>query len=277
MNGDSTEGEELKVGPVAIRNITLYRDGLQPTVQELGDILWVPAALVNRALDPLKGVIWGWDQIIDYLRVEVGRRLQHSPPENVITPDLRLAGPTIEALRFSGDTPEIANMFATLLATTMNKETAEKAHPAFVEVIKQLTPDEAKIIKLIEEHVEFAVLTLYIQPETDSSSYIHRRYSTIGLDANCSHADMTPAYLDNLCRLGVTEYPQASHTSTGKKSPVHEQIESETTLLEDKRKYEESGKKVSIGNSIISLTQFGVQFCEACLGAPNVTDAVQRS
>ena len=38
-------------------------------------------------------------------------------------------------------------MYVNLLETAMDKETAANAHPAFVEVVRQMVPDEAKIVQ----------------------------------------------------------------------------------------------------------------------------------
>ena len=46
---------------------------------------------------------------------------------------------------------ELRNMYANLLAASMLKDEKENAHPSFVEIIKQLSPDEAKLLKKISE------------------------------------------------------------------------------------------------------------------------------
>jgi hypothetical protein len=65
-----------------------------------------------------------------------------------IEPKPMIAGPTIDAMKYCGSEPHLRDLFANLLATAMDARTAENVHPAFVEIIKQLSADQAKMIKL---------------------------------------------------------------------------------------------------------------------------------
>jgi hypothetical protein len=65
-----------------------------------------------------------------------------------IEPKPMIAGPTIDAMKYCGSKPHLRDLFANLPATAMDARTAENVHPAFVEIIKQLSADQAKMIKL---------------------------------------------------------------------------------------------------------------------------------
>src|SRR5947207_1857122 len=75
--------------------------------------------------------------------------LKDVPKEDIITPKPNVAGPTLQALTFTEGEPELQELFANLLAASMDIKTAPFAHPSFIEVIKQMTSDEAKIMKYI--------------------------------------------------------------------------------------------------------------------------------
>lgn len=76
------------------------------------------------------------EQIKDFVKTKVSSKLEDIPPENISTPDPSIAGPTLESLRFTGHKESLADMYASLLATSMDKETAKSAHPGFVEIIR---------------------------------------------------------------------------------------------------------------------------------------------
>jgi hypothetical protein len=42
-------------------------------------------------------------------------------------------------------------MFANLLAADMNADTKKDAHPAFVELVKEMTPADARVLKLVQQ------------------------------------------------------------------------------------------------------------------------------
>lgn len=54
-----------------------------------------------------------------------------------------VAIPAIQQISYSYDSDELRDMYANLLANFMDKERSDLVHPSFVEVIKQLNPDEA--------------------------------------------------------------------------------------------------------------------------------------
>jgi len=68
-----------------------------------------------------------------------------TPPDQIVVPKPNVAGPALEALRYTWHEETLSDLYANLLAaSSMDKSTADGAHPAFVEIIRQLTPDEAK-------------------------------------------------------------------------------------------------------------------------------------
>jgi hypothetical protein len=97
-------------------------------------------------------------------------------------------------------------MYANLLAAAMDKNTADGAHPAFVEIIKQLTSDEAKLIAYFLEPLPFPLLTVRADKIAGRGGYdVAVNVSLFGDQAGLSIPKLVPAYLDNLCRLGLID------------------------------------------------------------------------
>ena len=116
-------------------------------------------------------------------------------------------------------------MFATLLATAMDARVAFKAHPAFVDVIKQLSSDEARILAHIGRRFSetYPIIEIYRTwpavdgkgKSTQRSTRVFGPYSSVGFYAGCSHMKGMPTMISNLSRLGIirVEFPHniASH------------------------------------------------------------------
>ena len=66
--------------------------------------------------------------------------------EKIISPDPAIAVPVVEAMRYTSHKEELRQMFTNLLGEAMNADSTDD-HPAFVNIIKQLSPDEGKMIK----------------------------------------------------------------------------------------------------------------------------------
>ncbi len=116
-------------------------------------------------------------------------------------------------LRYTGHEESLSEMYASLLATAMNEDTIQKAHPAFVDIIKQLTPDEAKIVRgFTASHTINPLISIKASSPnktiSDGHQIVLRNFSQIGQRAGCEHIHLVPAYLDNLVRMGLCEIPE---------------------------------------------------------------------
>lgn len=170
--------------------VPIYQDVIQPAAQEVGKALQTVAKTVHIALAPVSVLVWGYDQIKDFVSTKVTDRLKNVPPENIITPKPNVAGPTLEALRYTGHEPSLSELYANLLAASMDKSTAQGAHPAFVEIIKQLTPDEAKVLALFVVGMPFPLINVRWKYKSNQEGktggqdvLVH--FSHLGLVAGC--------------------------------------------------------------------------------------------
>lgn len=96
-----------------------------------------------------------------------------------------VAVPIVEAMRYTSHKEELREMFTNLLGAAMNADSID-AHPAFVDIIKQLSPDEGKIIKYLYKDDKQPMMKLRIilddgAGENDLSPY----FSDIGYKVNC--------------------------------------------------------------------------------------------
>jgi hypothetical protein len=249
--------------------IPVYQDVVQPAAQEIGKGLQTVAKSVHIALAPISALVWGYDQIKDFVSTKVTERLKNVPPENIISPKLNVAGPTIEALRYTGHEPLLSELYANLLAASMDQATAHGAHPAFVEIIKQLTPDEAKIVGLfVVQGMHFPLLNVRQEYKTPVPGKIGRRYallhfSLIGKIAQCEFPQMTTTYLDNLCRLGLAEIPES--LSYVEKN-VYDLLENAQEVQEAKSQIEgHPDFKCTLEHKMLRVTELGKLFAEVCV------------
>ena len=248
--------------------VPVYQDVVQPAAQELGKALKTVAQTVHVALAPFSALVWGYDQIKDFVATKVADRLKHVPPENIVTPKPNVAGPALDALRYIGHEASLSDLFANLLAASMDKATASGAHPAFVEIIKQLTPDEAKLVGLfISPNLlpEVTVRRAYKNPTEEKSGgadvLVH--FSLLGIRAGVEFPNLTPTYLDNICRLGLAEIPPMyEYTAKG----TYDLLEGAPEVQNAKAEIEADPEwKVDIERSGLRVTELGRQFANICV------------
>ncbi len=68
---------------------------------------------------------------------------------------MSIVGPALEASKYYFDEKEIRNMFANLIASSMDSTYNGLVQHSFVEIIRQLSPYDAKLFNTLEE--EFAI------------------------------------------------------------------------------------------------------------------------
>lgn len=248
--------------------VPVYQDMLQPAAQELGKALQTVAKSVHVALAPVSALVWGYDQITDFVSTKLAERLKNVPPENIVTPKPNVAGPALESLRYTGHESSLSDLYANLLAASMDKTTASGAHPAFVEIIKQLTPDEAKLVGLFIAPHPLPLLNArweYKNPtdEKTGGMDVIVNFSQLGVLAGVEFPNLTPAYIDNLCRLGLSEVP-AMFQYTGK--GVYDPLENSMEVQNAKAQIEANPEwHFVMERKGLRITELGKQFAHVCV------------
>lgn len=133
-----------------------------------------------------------------------------------------------------------------------------EAHPAFARILSELSPDEARILRLLaEDGPQAAVDVRTWRPLDIGSAVVSPGLSMIAVHAGCMHADRVPTYLSNLYRLGLIWF---SRESLPRPEP-YQVLEAQPDVIEAVRK---AGRARIVRRSI-HLTPFGGHFCRLCL------------
>lgn len=266
MAAKKKDETEKKVVETALQpGASEFANASQGAGKELGEAALIVAKSVKKLVAPLGAIIWGYEKIEAFLVGEVAKRLKNVPDENRISPEITIGGPIIEALRFAGQNDELRDMFANLLATSMDSETASKAHPAFGEFIKQLSPDEALILKYFAKDNVDAVPVLDVRKFKAGDggySILIRNFTHLGKLAGCDHDHLVQSYVDNLCRLEICSAPESYIIEKNSYEP----LENDAGVLSIiKGATKEEGITTKFHRRMLEVTTFGKQFIHACI------------
>ena len=260
-----SESDEKKLNTIKeiVQAVPVYQDLVQPAAQEIGKSLAIVAKTVNIALAPVSILVWGYDKIKDFIETSVAEKIKNLPPEQIVSnPDPKVIGQSLEALKFVGPDKDLRDMYANLIASSLDKKTAKNAHPAYVDIIKSLTPDEARILKCMAKNDTYASVELRIKKNSGGYRVGINHFSILMFDANCEHPELFSGYIDNLCRLGLLESPSGITLSDKK---FYESIEAHPWLKMARDGASEKGRETTIQNKAIKTTSFGKQFIFACV------------
>lgn len=251
-----------------VEAVPVYQDAIQPAAKEIGTALQTVAKSIHVALAPISGFVWGYEKIKDYLNETLAEKLKNVPVERIVTPTPAVAGPTVESLRFTAHEPSLRELYANLLATSMDAQTAQNAHPAFVEIIRQLTPDEARLMQVLAQTGVAPMITYgrrynILNYDNYVDTEIFRHFSLLPHQAHCLYPDSFPSYLNNLCRLGLVEIKENYFIAgEGLYEPLENHSEIKSFISADSL---HGLGQPAIRREALFVTDLGRQFCTACV------------
>ena len=199
----------------------------------------------------------------------VKETLSTIPSQLITAPSARTAVPALQNASITEE-QDIRELYANLLANSMIEIVKNGVHPGFVEIIKQLSPDEAKILKYMSIQKTIPTVTLRYENENGSGISVINNFSNVGELAQCENKDNPNKYFDNLIRLGLLE--ASSLSSLSDKSlynPLknHPYIQNFAT---DSMAESSGYKKHVFKEGYMRLTDYGKAFCGICISKTKV-------
>ncbi|NEU09782.1 DUF4393 domain-containing protein [Flavihumibacter sp. R14] len=237
----------------------VYPDLLKPATQQVGKALGTLAGVINVALSPLQAMVWGYERIGDWLAENLEEKLKGVSPDDIQTPNPAVAGPSLEALRFTANDVNLRELYANLIANAMNKNSSQLAHPGFVEIIKNLSTDEAIIFDFLASSIINPLVDVSIELDQDRGQHLLESNLMIippELDEKLDFRLNLSAAIVNLSRLGLIEIPSGmAYTKKSNYDTLKSQIMSRYNNRSD----------IIIEEKMLIMTDFGKQFKLACL------------
>lgn len=151
-----------------------YDDALSPAAKESGKTLRILPAAINAAFAPLRRWIAHQEYSVNETEKLLELKLKDIDSSKIIEPEPYVAVPALQAISYSMDNDELRELYANLLAKSMNIDTKNDVHPSFVEIIKQLSPFEASLLQKLASTNEYSFGIVKVRLEkspTDSEGF----------------------------------------------------------------------------------------------------------
>lgn len=146
---------------------------------------------------------------------------------------------------------------AELLRQSADVSLDEAVHPAFVRILGELAPDEARILRLLsDEGAQPAVDVRATNLIGTGSQLVCPNLTMVDRQAGVRHPERLSTYLGNLQRLGVVAF---SDEPLGD-AIAYQVLEAQPHVLDAIRR---TSRARSVQRSL-RLTPFGEEFCAAC-------------
>ncbi len=216
--------------------------------------------IVARKLSGFDRARIDWSQIHEYTIATLQETFAERGvvPDTLRQPRLDITVPAIEAMRYSALKRELV----LLIAATMDPDRSDEAHPAFVEILKQLTPDEAGLVARLPSAGQ--VIPMANLLHLDRQGHIRaslRRIIPTAYSRHCARPSSLPGYIDNLLRLNLVASPERLR--------IDDQSFYRSLMAQDHFSRHVAGLPAhlegSLERSVLTITDFGDRFRQCCL------------
>lgn len=183
----------------------VYDDVIHPVAKPTGEILSLLPRAIKVALSPIEKWIIQKECNMAEIRRLLEEKLKNVSPDLIEVPEPYISVPSIQYISYCMDNDELRNMYANLLASSMQKGVKETVHPAYVEIIKQLCPDEAKILKYMLSYNMIPTVEIkFVFQNGESGKHLYG-FNMVAKKAQCDFPHRGNQYFDNLIRLGLVK------------------------------------------------------------------------
>ncbi|WP_242384790.1 DUF4393 domain-containing protein [Phocaeicola sartorii] len=239
-----------------------YQDLAQPSVKALGQALATVFELCPNSLLSLK--LWTEKRKLNFAKRlnEYKDKLEQIPEEKRCEVDTQIGTPIVEKLTYTTN-DEIADLFTTLLANASNIDTVNRAHPAFIDIIGRLSPDEARIINYFSEKSFLCYCDINLHSKIEGYNTLHSHVTVLTNRVQLLYPQNERAYLFNLISLGIISDESPTYK-------IDQTEYDEIKKIYNVRKLEADlvptlYKKVESKHSYYEITPLGKLFISACV------------
>jgi hypothetical protein len=221
-------------------------------------------ARVNKALEPIAPTVLNYELVHSFVITRITEKLRNIPLDDIITPRLHIAAPALASVRYLGRVEELKELYASLIATSMDVNTSTSVHPCFVHFILQLSSDEARLLAAFLNANREPLINIRNMRRDGSggSDYymyftdLHERYGT-------KFPEYMRNYFDNFIRLGIADIPE-NHELLDQ--GVYDALEAHPDVVAMRKEINnEPGRRYAVTRTAIRLTGLGRQFVECCV------------
>lgn len=188
------------------------------------------------------------------------QRVIDIPPEALKEPKISILGPTLEASKFYFEEDTLREMFAALAAATLDARKERNLHPSYPEIIKQMSPIDAKNLSLFSH--QFPIVEYYKAPK--SGKYKQTQLTNVFLgNKNETDLELQSQSISSLVRLGLID---VSYELYIMKDQFYEEFLTTPYFLRLQKEALVNGAEVAgITRGRAKITPLGKSFRSVCL------------
>ena len=200
--------------------------------------------------------------ILDEVRTLVKEELERKAPENIKVPTAKIILPAMQNASITEDV-NLKKMYAKLIASDMQTNKIKMIHPAFVDIINQMSCNDAILFSEIvgyNNSIPLARITFVFDEEYLTHVMPHF-FSPVLTSLSPEEISIS---IENLSRLGVMNLFEGSITGYSYDSiKTHPYVQDRFTYAKEHNP--ERNLKINLSKYVIQMNDFGRNFANVCI------------
>lgn len=269
MNNDDMDVKVLGAAKDVVKDV--YTDTVKPTAKNVGDFFGTLSGFFsNVVLYPLKKLNIKYQQRAIAFEKQMQEKYNNIPEDDRVEPQLHIVGPAMESLKYNIMDEDLSEMFSNLLVSNLDGKTQKLCTPAFINIIEQLSPIDAKVYKEIMcdfQGCKIGVGSIEFAKRGTDRHYVvnlPKLFLTVELKS-VNNYDLVLA-LENLQRVGLIGF---SFTEWWNDEKIYETIKQKTEVLNLNVSFKNRGiddYEITIRQKgVLEISGFSNNFAKVCL------------
>ncbi|MCU4771687.1 hypothetical protein CON01_01705 [Bacillus thuringiensis] len=179
---------------------------------------------------------------------------------NLQEPPMSIVGPALEASKYYIEEESLREMFSNIVAASMDSSKAKTVHHSFVEIIKQLSPEDARNILLFKEAENYPIVK-FINDITNGGHAVLRTNVFHGHKSDIIEGDENASSITNLSRLGIVSISYEENFTDKSRYDLYRN----STFFSFLQNAENPHGTIGLIEGIVRITPLGKDFVKVCL------------
>ena len=181
----------------AVKNLT--DKPTQGVGQTLADVWYLVFGGITQAADKRR---MKYAHDLELYKQELSQKIASIPEENLIEPSIQTTAQALENSKYCIESEELRKLFVNLISKSMDNNYVQNVHPSFAEIIKQMSPTDAQILKTLHPDRIFPLVDYILEDKQNLTS--ETQFSTVYISSleNVS-LEAASSAISSLERLGI--------------------------------------------------------------------------
>lgn len=204
-----------------------------------------------------------YEHDLELYHQELAESISKIPEEKKSEPDIQVTAQALENSKYCLNSSELRRLFVNLISKSMDSDFKNNVHPSFAEIIKQMSPLDARILKSLRPSRSFPLVD-YIVEDKHVKDYEIKLSNVYISDFSEISIEQASNSISSLHRLGIIEIDTYSLLSEKTIYAPYKETSYYQKLLKDTRR-RFAFKQANIREYLGCFTPLGKNFFQVCV------------